>query len=431
MTVKTIFISTGEVSGDLQGALLIEGLKRQAQAQGWELEIIALGGAKMAKAGATLLGDTAAIGSMGIVESLPFVLPTLQIQRRAKQYLRQHPPDLVVLIDYMGPNLSIGNFIRRRLPQVPVAYYIAPQDWVWSARSIVPRDTMTIVEMTDQLLAIFPGEAHYFEKKGASVSWVGHPLVDKMQSGPSREEARAALGIEPNQTAIALVPASRRQEIKYMMPIAFAAARQLQLKLLGNGEQGQEGQEGQGGQGGISTQHSPQSPRHRVTASSDSPLFWIPLSLETYRPAIEAAIQRYGLRATVVAAQTQEVLAAADLAITKSGTVNLELALLNVPQVVFYRVSPFTAAIARLLKFSIPFMSPPNLVVMRSIVPELLQEQATVDNIVREALELLFNSERRSATLRDYQEMRQLLGEVGVCDRAAREILQLATSEKK
>jgi lipid-A-disaccharide synthase len=111
--------------------------------------------------------------------------------------------------------------------------------------------------------------------------------------------------------------------------------------------------------------------------------------------------------------------------------VNLELALLNVPQVVFYRVSPFTAAIARLLKFSIPFMSPPNLVVMRSIVPELLQEQATVDNIVREALELLFNSERRSATLRDYQEMRQLLGEVGVCDRAAREILQLATSEKK
>ncbi len=428
MTVKTIFISTGEVSGDLQGALLIDGLKRQAQAQGWELEIIALGGAKMAKAGATLLGDTAAIGSMGIVESLPFVLPTFQIQRRAKQYLRQHPPDLVVLIDYMGPNLSIGNFIRRRLPQVPVAYYIAPQDWVWSARSILPRDTMTIVEMTDQLLAIFPGEARYFEKKGASVSWVGHPLVDKMQSGPSREEARAALGIEPNQTAIALVPASRRQELKYMMPIAFAAAKQLQLKLLGNGE---EGEERQGGQGGISTQHSPPSPRHRVTASSDSPLFWIPLSLETYRPAIEAAIQRYGLRATIVAAQTQEVLAAADLAITKSGTVNLELALLNVPQVVFYRVSPFTAAIARLLKFSIPFMSPPNLVLMRSIVPELLQEQATVDNIVREALELLFNSERRSATLRDYQEMRQLLGEVGVCDRAAHEILQLATREKK
>ncbi len=396
MTVKTIFISTGEVSGDLQGALLIDGLKRQAQATGLELEIVALGGSRMAKAGATLLGDTTAIGSMGLIESLPFVLPTLAIQRRAKQYLRQELPDVVVLIDYMGPNLSIGSFLRRQLPQVPVIYYIGPQDWVWSARSIVPRDTMTIVEMTDQLLAIFPEEARYFEKKGASVTWVGHPLVDRMQTSPSREEARKALGIAPEQIAIALVPASRRQELKYLMPIVFEAAKQLQSKLL-------------------------------ATQDTQTPLFWIPLSLEVYRPAIEAAIQRYGLNATLVSGQTQEVLAAADLAIAKSGTVNLELALLNVPQVVFYRVSGFTYWIGRLLKFSIPFMSPPNLVVMRQIVPELLQEQATAENIVKEAMELLLNPERRQQTLRDYQEMRQLLGEVGVCDRAAKEILQLAT----
>jgi lipid-A-disaccharide synthase len=125
------------------------------------------------------------------------------------------------------------------------------------------------------------------------------------------------------------------------------------------------------------------------------------------------------------------VLAAADLAITKSGTVNLELALLNVPQVVLYRVSRLTYSIGRLLKFSIPFMSPPNLVVMRPIVPELLQEQATPENLVKEALELLLNSEKRQQTLLGYQEMRQLLGEVGVCDRAAREILQLADSKKQ
>ena len=410
MTLKTIFISTGEVSGDLQGALLIDALKRQAEAAGLELEIVALGGEKMAKAGATLLGNTTGIGSVGLLESLPFVMPTLEIQRRAKQYLRQHPPDLVVLIDYMGPNLSIGSFIRRQLPQVPVVYYIAPQDWVWSARSIVPRDTMTIVEMTDQLLAVFPEEARYFEKKGASVTWVGHPLVDRMQSTPTREEARVTLGIEPEQIAIALVPASRRQELKYMMPIVFEAARQLQSKLIGAGGWG------------VGARDSENS---NLIPNDQSPIFWIPLSLEAYRPAIEAAIQRYGLRATLVAGQTQEVLAAADLAITKSGTVNLELSLLNVPQVVFYRVSPLTYSIARLVKFSIPFMSPPNLVVMRSIVPELLQEQATPENIVKESLELLFNPERRQQTLTDYQEMRQLLGEVGVCDRAAREILQL------
>ena len=400
---KTIFISTGEVSGDLQGAMLIDALKRQAEATGLELEIVALGGEKMARAGARLLGNTTGIGSVGLLESLPFVVPTLEIQRRAKQYLQQHPPDLVVLIDYMGPNLGIGSFIRRRLPQVPIVYYIAPQDWVWSARSIVPRDTMTIVEMTDQLLAVFPEEARYFEKKGASVTWVGHPLVDRMRSAPTRQEARSALGIAPEQMAIALVPASRRQELKYMMPIAFEAARQLQLQM-GNDDNGEV-----------------------LTANSQSPLFWIPLSLETYRPAIERAIQHYGLRATLVAGQTTEVLAAADLAITKSGTVNLELALLNVPQVVFYRVSPLTYWIGQVLKFSIPFMSPPNLVVMRAIVPELLQDQATPGNVVKEALDLLFNPQRHQQTLADYQEMRQLLGDVGVCDRAAKEILQLAS----
>ncbi|NET52341.1 MAG: hypothetical protein F6K09_27730 [Merismopedia sp. SIO2A8] len=142
MVVRTIFISTGEVSGDLQGAMLIEALKRCAQITGLELEIVALGGEKMAAAGAKLLVNTTGIGSVGLLESLPFVLPTLQIQRRAQHYLQQHPPDIAVLIDYFGPNLVIGNLIRSRLPQVPIVYYIAPQDWVWSVSS---RNTAKLV----------------------------------------------------------------------------------------------------------------------------------------------------------------------------------------------------------------------------------------------------------------------------------------------
>ena len=153
---------------------------------------------------------------------------------------------------------------------------------------------------------------------------------------------------------------------------------------------------------------------------------WIHLSLEIYRQAIAEAIAHYGLQDTLLSGQTQEAIAAADLAITKSGTVNLEIALLNVPQVVIYRVSSLTAWIARnLLKFSIPFMSPPNLVEMKPIVPELLQEQATPENIQNAALELLLNPSRRQQTLADYQQMRSCLGEVGVCDRAAQEILQM------
>jgi lipid-A-disaccharide synthase len=381
-----IFISTGEVSGDLQGSLLVAALQRQALAAGLELEVVALGGEKMAAAGAILLGNTSKIGSFGLLESLPFVLPTLQIQRQAIAYLKQNPPDLVVLIDYMGPNLGIGNYIRRHLPQVPVVYYIAPQLWVCS---IAPRDTARIVGFSDKMLAIFPQEARYFQDNGANVTWVGHPLVDRIENFPSREAARAKLGIVDDAIAVALLPASRHQELKYLLPVMFQAAQEIQNKL-------------------------PQV--H----------FWIPLSLEIYRDKIEKQIQRYGLRATVVSGQQQEVLAAADLAITKCGTVNLELALLNVPQVVIYRLSPFTYWIGRnILKITFPFASPVNLMVMKGIVPEFIQEKATPENIVQAAVESLLNRERKQQIQADYQEMRRCIGEVGVCDRAAKEILQM------
>ncbi|MDY7020798.1 MAG: lipid-A-disaccharide synthase, partial [Cyanobacteriota bacterium] len=122
-----IFISTGEVSGDLQGAMLIESLYRQAQNLNLNLEITALGGTRMKQAGAKLLRNTTSISSVGILESLPYVFPTLQIQAKVQNYLRENPPDLVVLIDYRGPNLSIGNYIRKTFANIPIIYYIAPQ----------------------------------------------------------------------------------------------------------------------------------------------------------------------------------------------------------------------------------------------------------------------------------------------------------------
>ena len=369
----------------MQGALLVAALKRHAVAAGFELEITALGGRLMAEAGATILGDTAGIGSMGIIESVPYIWPTIKVQQKAKQYLKNFRPDAVVLIDYLTPNLGIGSYIRRCLPDLPVVWYIAPQEWVCS---ISPRNTELIVNIADRILAIFPEEATYYRAKGSQVSWVGHPLVDRMQSAPSRVVARKTLGIEPEQVSVALIPASRKQELKYLMPVMFEAAQIIQAKL-------------------------PQV--H----------FWIPLSQSAFRSKIETAIANYGLRATLLENQNLEILAAADFAIAKSGTVNLELALLGVPQVVAYRVSRITAMIARhLLKLSIPFISPPNLVQMKPIVPELLQEDATVENIVFHALELLQNADRRQQTLTDYRQMRESLGDVGVCDRAAAEIMK-------
>lgn len=404
-----IFISTGEVSGDLQGALLVESLRLQADKLRLELEILALGGERMARAGATVLSDTSAIGSIGLFESLPYVRSTFQIQQRVKLYLRQHPPDLVVMIDYFGPNLSIGHFVRQHLPHVPTVYYIAPQEWVWS---ISQRNTQRILDITDRLLAIFPAEAAYYQSRGGNVTWVGHPLIDRMQTVPSRPEAREILGIGSHDLAIALIPASRPQELKYVLPVMFAAAQRIQAQI-------------------------PQA--H----------FWIPLSLECYRLPIQQAIQRFGLQATLVSGSlerpveppngkpadsgweiskepSKSVIAAADLVIAKSGTVNLETALLEVPQIVMYRVHPLTAWIAKhILRFSAPFVSGPNLVMMQPIVPEFLQDDATPEAIAQSAVELLHNPEKQAQMRAGYQQMRQKLGSAGVCNRAAESILQL------
>jgi lipid-A-disaccharide synthase len=249
-----------------------------------------------------------------------------------------------------------------------------------------------IAQIIDKLLAIFPEEANYYRAQNIDVSWVGHPLLDRIKTAPSRESARVSLGIKPDKLVITLFPASRIQEIKYLLPVICQAAQIIQQQL-------------------------PQVQ------------FLIPVSLAIYRQAIEKAVRDYNLSAIILEGKTLEAIASADLAITKSGTVNLELALLNVPQVVIYRVHPVTAWVARnLLKFSIPLMSPPNLIINREIVPELQQEAATAPKIAEESLNLLENQAKRAQVLTDYQKMRSCLGEVGVSDRAAVEILELASA---
>lgn len=385
-----IFISTGEVSGDLQGALLVEALKRQGEILGIELQITGIGGKRMSEAGCKIIDDTTRISSFGIIESLPYLLVNWQMQSRVKEYLKQNPPDILILIDYLEPNLGIGSDIRRNYPQVPIIYYIAPQIWVWSP--LLKRNRQ-ILEITDRLLAIFPEEANFFTKQGLSVSWVGHPLLDRMANAPNRETARKILEIDSQKTVITLLPASRQQELTYLLPEIFAAAQKLQEKLK-------------------------------------EVEFLIPLSVTNFREPIAKAITKYNLQATIIENKTLEALAAADLAITKSGTVNLELALLNVPQVVIYRLNAITAWIAKkVLKFYVPFVSPANLVSMEPVVPELLQEEANPQRIVEESLDLLSNPERQNKTITGYGKLRQKLGKRGACDRAAKEILEFSKGE--
>ena len=385
-----VLISTGEVSGDLQGSLLVGALHRQAASRGIPLEVLALGGPRMQAAGAELLADTAPLGSIGLLEHLPQVLPTLKLQARVNQELMKRPPDAVVLIDYMGANVRLGKRLRRQLPEVPITYYIAPQEWAWSMND---SGTTSLLKFTDRILAIFPDEASFYESHGASVTWVGHPLVDLANNPLGRSEARRQLGLELDGRLLLLLPASRPQELQYLMPVLAQVAAQLQ-------------------------------------ASDPALSVIVPAGLSRFEQPLREALDSAGVRGRVIPAAQADALkpalfGAADLALGKSGTVNLELALRGVPQVVGYRVSRMTAWVAQnLLRFKVDHISPVNLLLKERLVPELLQDSFTVEDFLAEAVPLLEDDQCRARIFDGYQRLRQTLGSPGVTDRAAAVILE-------
>ncbi|MEB3254956.1 MAG: lipid-A-disaccharide synthase [Synechococcaceae cyanobacterium] len=385
-----VLVSTGEVSGDLQGSLLIAALHREAARRGLPLEVVALGGPRMRAAGAELLADTARLGAIGLWEALPLILPTLRLQARLRRWLCQHPPDGVVLIDYMGANVNLGMRLRRQYPQVPITYYIAPQEWAFR---LGDGGTTRLIGFTDRILAIFPEEARFYGARGAKVTWVGHPLIDTLASPPGREEARALLGLSQEAPVLLLLPASRPQELRYLLPPMAAAVAELQRRR------------------------------------SDLEVL-VPAGLAGFEEPLRAALAAAGARARVLPAAEADGLrpalcAAADAALTKSGTANLELALRGVPQVTGYRVSRPTAFVAEhLLRFQVPHISPVNLVLGERLVPELLQRAFTPEAIVA-AVEPLLDPEGapRQRIVEGYGRLRRALGEPGVTDRAAAAIL--------
>ena len=385
-----LLVSTGEVSGDLQGSLLIRALHLEADRRDLPLEVVALGGRRMEAAGAELLADTSGLGAIGLWEALPLVLPTLKLQGRLRRWLADHPPDGVVLIDYMGANVNLGLRLKRRYPRVPISYYIAPQEWAWR---VGDGGTTRLIGFTDRILAIFPEEARFYASHGATVTWVGHPLIDTVDHRPEREEARRRLELAATAPVLLLLPASRPQELRYLLPAMVAAAAELQRRR----------------------------PSLEVL---------VPAGLEGFEPILERAVAAAGLRARVIPASQADALkpdlcAAADAAVTKSGTANLELALRGVPQVTGYRVSRPTALVARhLLRFNVPHISPVNLVLAERLLPELLQEAFNAAGIVAAVEPLLeVGSPERRAMLEGYGRLRQALGEPGVTRRAASAIL--------
>ena len=386
-----LLISTGEVSGDLQGSLLINALKTNAEKRKIELEILALGGERMQEAGAKLIANTSSIGAIGFLEALPYVLPTLNAQSKIDNYLSSSPPDAVVLIDYMGPNIRLGLKVKKKFPNIPIIYYIAPQEWAWR---LGDSGTTDLISFTDKILAIFEEEAKFYLSKGGNVKFVGHPMLDFYRNIPTREESLRRIGLTSDQKLLLIIPASRKQELKYILPTLLKAAKLLQEK-------------------------------------DPSITVLIPSGLNEFNELLNNSLKEYALSGRIILSNEVDDLkpflfSAAHLALAKSGTINMELALNSVPQIVGYKVGRVTAFFARyLLRFNVKYISPVNLLLNKMLIPEFIQEDFKADKIFNAALKILEDNSTKEDIKLGYERLKDKLGKPGVTDRASKDILDL------
>ncbi|CAI5995698.1 unnamed protein product [Closterium sp. NIES-64] len=400
-------VCAGDVMGDDHAARLVAALL--GREKGWqgeegrkgaeqgeeEWEVYAVAGPRSEAAGATLLGSNHGMSSIGLFEALRFVPRSLLLLQAAKRFVQQHKPHAVVLVDYPGFNIPLADYILKNHPATQVIYYIPPNEWLFSSSSS-PR--IASVAASHLVIATYPDEAEFFSSVGARVNLFGHPLVDTVAHAPSRKQARAQLAIAPTARVVALLPASRPQETSFILPIVLSAARLLNQQML--------------------------------DANREAPLCLLPLADESLRAQVEEQLRAFNMHTCCRVLEPQESLpamAAADAAITKSGSVTLQLALLKVPQVVLYCLSPATALLARfLVKFRHPFYSLVNLVLLELLVPEFIQDNATPEAIAGATMELLVSESARSLQLAGYEKLPSLLGKPGVSLRVAQCIKEQA-----
>ena len=368
-----VLLVAGEASGDLHGGDLVAALKRQDPS----LKIFGVGGPALRAAGMQTLVDSATIAGMGLVEARDKVGALIRTYHQLKHILQTDPPDLLILIDFPEFNLRLAKVAKHA--GVPVFYYISPQVWAWRKRRVY-----TIAKRVDRLAAVFPFEPAFYASHGCTVDFVGHPLVDRVHPTRSREDTLRQHGLDPQRRTIALLPGSRSQEVRLLLPPMLGA-----VALLGNDYQ-------------------------FVLAAADT------LKAEELQRQVKpSAVQ-------IIQGDTYNLIHASDLVFVASGTATLETALLERPMVIMYRLAPFTYALARFL-VRVPFIGMPNLIVERRVVPELIQGEVTPARIATEATRLLTDAQAYSVAQEGLREVRRRLGGGGAAERVATLVAEMLT----
>lgn len=371
-----IMFSAGEASGDQHAAALFTELKQQHPA----IQGIGMGGTYMAQAGITLSYDSSAIAVIGVVEVIKQYAEIRHALTVMRQLLINKRPDLLICIDYKEFNFKLAGSAKQL--GIKVLFYVSPQIWAWRANRV-----KAYGKVIDMMAVIFPFETAYYEAEAIPVRYVGHPSVDKVQPHYSKADDLIRFNLHAEQPIIGLLPGSRANEIKRLLPVMLLAAEQIQQRF-------------------------PQSQFILARATS------IPDTL------LQTLLANTPLAIKVIPQQAYDAIQCCDAIMACSGTASLEIALLNIPMLICYKLAPITYWLGCLL-IKTPFIGLPNIIADKAIIREFIQRKATADNLAKEIIRLLTDKPYADTMREELEQVKQQLGSGGGSKNMARLVLDM------
>ena len=341
--IKTIAMVAGEASGDLLGSHLMEALKQEMPG----MRFVGIGGPKMQAAGMEVLFPMEKLAVRGYVEVLRHYLEIAGIRRKLRAQLISNPPDLFIGVD--APDFNLGLELALRQRGVTIVHYVSPSIWAWRGGRI-----HKIKRAVSHMLALFPFEAPLYEKAGVPVTYVGHPLADMLPDMPNRTVMREQMRLPRQAKVFALLPGSRQSEVRQLAKTFIETARLILHKL-------------------------------------PDAQFLVPLASRETRIIFENMqwkLEAQELPITLLFGHAHDAMIAADGVLVASGTATLEAALLKRPMVITYKMPGFTYWLSKRKQYQ-PYVGLPNILAGKFVVPELLQEDATPENLAQALLNLV------------------------------------------
>ena len=380
-----IMFSAGEASGDMHAAGVAKAIRETRPG----VEMFGMGGSLMAAQDVRLVYDIKDLGYIGLVEIITALPKFFRLRDFLRERMMEEKPDVLVCVDYPGFNMRLAKVAHSL--GIPVVYYIAPTIWAWHRSR-----GKDIAKYVTKVASIFPFEAEAYRAFGCDVAFVGHPLLDIVKPSMTKEEAYTRFGATENDINILLMPGSRLQEVTGLLDTMLRAVKVLKMRMPD------------------------------IETSGSRIRCFLPRAHTIDRSVLADILAKYDEDVTITEGDTYDLMGICRVALAASGTATLETAMMLLPTILMYRVSPVTFFIGKRL-VNLTHLGLPNIIAGREVIPELLQGDVTPERAA-ELLASLLTDETRCGRMRDdLEEVCAALGKPGALERVARTVMETAS----